>query len=82
MERAEVFEKIKTIVAPFAKNEAALGAMTEASRFTEDLAVNSARLVDIIIAFEDEFDIEVDDESADKIRTAQNAIDLILEKVA
>jgi acyl carrier protein len=81
MERNEVFEKVKSIVSPFAKNEEALKSIAEGSDFTEDLEVNSARLVDIVIAFEDEFDIEVDDESADKISTVKDAIDLILEKV-
>jgi len=36
--------------------------------------------VDIILAFEDDFDIEVDDESADQVRTIGDAVELILRK--
>jgi len=38
--------------------------------------------VDIILAFEDEFGIEVDDESADKVRTLGDAVQMILAKTA
>ena len=44
--------------------------------------MNSARLVDIILAFEDEFGIEVDDESADRVRTLGDAVQMILRKTA
>jgi len=39
--------------------------------------VNSARLVDVILDFEDEFDIEVDDEDADAVNTVGDAVTLI-----
>ena len=52
------------------------------TRIIEDLGVNSARLVDIILAFEDEFGIEVDDESADRVRTLGDAVQMILQKTA
>ena len=42
--------------------------------------MNSARLVDIILAFEDEFNIAVDDESADKVRTLGDAVTMIQSK--
>jgi len=77
----EVFEKVKTIVSPYCKNEDALASATEETSFLEDLAINSARLVDIVIDFEDEFDIEVSDEEADKIRTIGDAVKVINSKV-
>ena len=46
----------------------------------DDLKVNSARLVDIVLAFEDAFDIEIADEDADSVNTVGDAVSLILSK--
>ncbi len=77
---SEVFDKVKSIVSPYCKNQEALAAATDSTSFLDDLAVNSARLVDIVIDFEDEFDIEVSDEEADAIRTIGDAVKIINEK--
>lgn len=82
MDREDAFEKVVAILKPFVKNEAALQNITEETSILEDLQVNSARLVDIILAMEDEFDIEVDDDSADKVQTLKDAVDLIIAKKA
>ena len=82
MERAAAFEKVISIIKPFVKNLEALKTPTDATRIIEDLGVNSARLVDIILAFEDEFGIAVDDESADKVRTLGDAVQMIVQKTA
>jgi len=80
MDREATFQKILGILKPYVKNEDALKNVTEATSILDDLQVNSARLVDIILALEDEFDIEIDDDSADKVRTLQNAVDVVLAK--
>lgn len=82
MDNTTAFAKIVGIIKPFVKNQEAFARPTEATRIIEDLGVNSARLVDIILAFEDEFGIEVDDESADRVRTLGDAVRVIQQKVA
>jgi acyl carrier protein len=82
MDTKTAFGKIVSIIKPFVKNTTAFGAATDGTRIIEDLGVNSARLVDIILAFEDEFGIEVDDESADRVRTLGDAVQMILQKTA
>lgn len=77
MNREEIFGKVKEILEPYVKNETALEAISDETSILEDLQVNSARLVDIILAFEDEFDIEVDDEAADQVGTIGDAVTLI-----
>ncbi len=77
MERSEILNKVKEILEPYVKNEEAFGNINEDTSILDDLQVNSARLVDIILAFEDEFDIEVDDEAADQVGTIGDAIELI-----
>jgi acyl carrier protein len=64
------------------KNATAFAEASDSTRIIEDLGVNSARLVDIILAFEDEFGIEVDDDSADKVRTLGDAVQMIQQKTA
>jgi acyl carrier protein len=82
MNNTEAFEKVVKIITPFTKNSAALQGASTNTRILEDLGVNSARLVDIILAFEDEFNIAVDDESADKVRTLGDAVTMIVSKVS
>ena len=82
MDSTTAFEQVVSVIKPFLKNTAAFSAPTDGTRIIEDLGVNSARLVDIILAFEDEFGIEVDDDSADRVRTLGDAVQMILHKTA
>ena len=80
MEQQETFEKVIGIIKPFVKNSEKLASADENTRLLEDLGVNSARLVDIVLAFEDEFDIAIDDEAADRVRTLGDAVTVIQEQ--
>jgi acyl carrier protein len=82
MDRQEIFGKVVGIIRPFVKNQEALDSVDESTNILEDLKVNSARLVDIILDFEDAFDIEVDDEDADAVNTVGDAVQLIAAKVS
>lgn len=81
MTETQVYDKVINLITPYVKNSTALSNMSESTRILEDLDVNSARLVDIVLAFEDEFDIEVEDEAADNITTIGDAIKLINAKI-
>jgi len=45
--------------------------------FVDDLGADSLDLVELIMAMEEEFDIEIPDEEAEKIATVQHAIDYV-----
>ncbi|KAF0189679.1 MAG: acyl carrier [Desulfobulbaceae bacterium] len=45
--------------------------------FVDDLGADSLDLVELIMAMEEEFDVEIPDEEAEKINTVQNAIDYV-----
>jgi len=77
VESTETFTKVVDIMAPFTKNKEALAQASAGTKILEDLNVNSARLVDIILAFEDNFDIQVDDDAADQVITIGDAVKLI-----
>ena len=45
--------------------------------FVDDLGADSLDLVELIMAMEEEFDVEIPDEEAEKIATVQDAIDFV-----
>jgi len=47
------------------------------SSFQDDLGADSLDLVELIMAMEEEFDVKIDDEAAQKIKTVQNAVEFI-----
>jgi len=81
MERTEVQQKVVAILTPYVKNQDALAALTAQTSILDDLKVNSARLVDVVLAFEDEFGIEVADDEVDAVATVGDAVNLICSKL-
>ncbi|MBP1685188.1 MAG: acyl carrier protein [Deltaproteobacteria bacterium] len=81
MERTEVQQKVVAILTPYVKNQDALATLTPETSILEDLKVNSARLVDVVLAFEDEFGIEVADDEVDAVATVGDAVNLICSKL-
>jgi acyl carrier protein len=74
---ASIEEKVKQIVAE------QLGVdedqVTGDASFMDDLGADSLDTVELVMALEEEFDIEISDEDAEKIATVQDAIDYIAE---
>jgi acyl carrier protein len=81
MEESEVFERVVKILTPWVKDDQALRSVGRETSILDDLKVNSARLVDVVIAFEDEFGIEIADEDVDSVNTVGDAVGLILGKL-
>ena len=51
------------------------------AKFVEDLGADSLDTVELVMALEEEFEIEIPDEDAEKIQTVASAVDFIKEKV-
>lgn len=81
MERSEVNDKVFSILKKYTRKEEVWETASKDSKILEDLQINSARLVDIMLDLEDEFDIEIDDETMDNILTVENAVDAIHKKL-
>ena len=75
MTKEQLITSLKKIVKPYVQNEEAFENLNEETDFINDLKINSANLVDIILDVEDEFDIEIDNESMEKIITQACAQD-------
>ena len=67
-----ILEKVIDIVA----EELAVDSdeITENSSFIEDLGADSLDVVELVMAFEEEFDVEIPDEDAENIRTVDDAV--------
>ena len=81
MESTEVLEKVVKILTPYVKNQQALDSVSKATHILDELKVNSARLVDVVLEFEDALDIEIADDDVDKVETVGNAVELIQAKL-
>jgi acyl carrier protein len=55
--------------------------VTPNASFIDDLGADSLDVVELIMAFEEEFDIEIPDEDAESIQTVQDAVDYIEENL-
>lgn len=75
MKRNTIEEKLKDIIKPYVQNEEAFQNLSAQTDMLQDLQINSAHLVDIILDMEEEFDIEIDDETADQMLTVGSAIE-------
>jgi len=76
MEREELLKKIKTIVAD--KLSISEDQITEEASFQDDLGADSLDTVELVMALEDEFGMDIPDEEAEKLVTVGKAMDYIL----
>jgi len=53
--------------------------VVEAASFIDDLGADSLDTVELVMAFEEEFNVEIPDDAAEKIQTVGNAVDFIKE---
>ena len=81
MSQDEIFEQVVKILTPYVKNQEALDGIGMSTHILDELKVNSARLVDVVLEFEDAFDIEIADEDVDSVETVGNAVELIASKL-
>ena len=81
MTQEEIFEQVVKILTPYVKNQEALDGVGMSTHILDELKVNSARLVDVVLEFEDAFDIEIADEDVDSVETVGNAVELIASKL-
>jgi len=82
MSNEEIKDKLKSIVKPYVKNEEALANLTPDTDFINDLQVNSANLVDIILDVEEAFDITIDNQSMERMIDVKSTIEIIQNKLA
>jgi len=79
METNEVFDKVKGLfVEDLGIDESKV---TMEAKLEEDLEIDSLGIVEVVMAFEDEFDIEIDDEELEDVSTVGEAVKLLHSKI-
>lgn len=73
----EIFDKVKNIIVEQLDVDA--DSVTPESNFISDLDADSLDTVELVMAFEEEFDIDIPDEAAEKITTVGEAVNVIAE---
>jgi len=81
MTKKKLITSLQKIIKPYVQDQEAFKNFSEETDFINDLKINSANLVDVILDLEDEFDIEIDDESMEKMLSVKAAIDIIETKL-
>lgn len=82
MDQNDLIAQLKTIVSPYIQDNEAFENLTEETDFINDLKINSANLVDVILDVEDAFDIRIENEEMDSMLSVKAAMDLINAKLA
>lgn len=80
MSQEKIFSKVQEIVADQLSVDAS--EVKPEANFQNDLGADSLDTDELVMALEEEFDIEIPDEAAEKITTVQEAVDYISNKVA
>ena len=75
MERSEISAKVKKVVAQVLGVKA--DGLKDEDRFVDDLGAESIQSLELVAAFEDEFDIDMEEEAALAIKTVGGAVDFI-----
>ena len=82
MTRKELITSLQKIIKPYVQDQEAFKNLSEETDFINDLKINSANLVDVVLDVEDEFDIEIDNESMEKMLSVKAAMEIIETKLA
>ncbi len=80
MSNSETAERVKAIVVE--QLNVAADDVTEEASFIDDLGADSLDIVELVMALEEEYDIDIPDEAAEKIQTVGDAVNYISERIA
>jgi acyl carrier protein len=77
MNKREIIEHLKAIIKPYIQDQNSFESLTEETDFINDLKINSANLVDVILDIEEKFDIIIDNQAMEKMVNVKAAIEII-----
>ncbi len=81
MDKQEIIEQLKEIIKPYIQDQAAFESLTENTDFINDLKINSANLVDVILDIEEKYNIVIDNDSMERMINVKTAIEIIETKL-
>ncbi|MEP0265119.1 phosphopantetheine-binding protein [Dokdonia sp.] len=75
------YEALKTIIKIYLPEDVSVDDITPNSHLINELNINSANLVDVVLDVEDHFDITIEDDEIEKMDTVASALEIIGQKV-
>jgi len=81
MQEEEKYQKLKNIIKIYLPEDVSVADIEQDSHFMNDLNINSANLVDIILDVEDAFDIRLENDDMDQMQTVNDAMAIIDKKL-
>ncbi|MCG2419071.1 phosphopantetheine-binding protein [Aequorivita sp. F47161] len=82
MTSKEIYERLEPIIINYLPEDVAPKEVNKSSDLTRELNINSAHLVDIVLDIEDVFNIEFKNEDMEQLRSIDDAILLIQQKIS
>ena len=79
MEESKIFEKVRKIMVEHLSVDEE--SVTKDATFVDDLSADSLDIVEIVMSLEEEFNIEIPDDEAERIVTVGDVVDYIKEKI-
>lgn len=80
MTSEEIYTKLQPIIEAYLPEDVSREAIRKEADLTQELNINSAYLVDVVLDVEDAFDIELDNNDMENLRTVNDAISIIASK--
>ncbi len=80
-ENVALYQKLREIVVQYLPDDVSADDIKVNSNFTQELNINSANLVDIVLDVEDAFDIMLENEDMDGMQTLEDALTIIRNKI-
>ncbi|MBV6645382.1 MAG: acyl carrier protein [Cyclobacteriaceae bacterium] len=81
MDRDQISEDLKTIIEPYVIEKEKLQTLGDEVDLINDLQINSAHIVDIVLDIEEKYDIMIEDDAINRMNTIGESISIIHEKV-
>lgn len=82
MDNENIFETLKSIIKTYLPEDVQAGEISLDADLTRELNINSAHLVDVVLDVEDAFDIELNNQDMEELRTVNDAIRIISKKLS
>lgn len=81
MTTEEIYARLVPLIASYLPEDVPADEIRPESDLTAELNINSAHLVDVVLDVEDKFDIELSNSDMEKLRTVQDAVDIVNSKL-
>jgi acyl carrier protein len=82
VKRERIYEALLKIISPYLPEDVGEGAISPGSDLVRDLNINSSHMVDIILDVEDHFNIMLEDQDMESLKTVEDALGIIEGKLS